>query len=63
MYRLHQAGILANQLLKERLLQNDYFEVPYTPELFRHKTRPVWFTLVFDSFRIKYMGKEKAQHV
>ena len=45
MYGLPQAGILANKLLKERLPQNDYFEVPHTRGLFWHKTRPVWFTL------------------
>ena len=34
MYGLPKAGIVANELLKERLLQNDYFEVPHTPGLF-----------------------------
>ena len=63
MYGLPQAGILANKLLKERLLQNDYFEVPDTPGLFWHKTRPVWFTLVVDDFGIKYVCKEHAQHL
>ena len=63
MYGLPQAGILANKLLKERLLQNDYFEVPHTPGIFWHKRRPVWFTLVVDEFGIKYVGKEHAQHL
>ena len=45
MYGLPRAGILAKEFLKERLLQNDYFEVTHTPGLFRHKTRPAWFTL------------------
>ena len=57
-YGLLQARILANQLLKEQLLKNDYFEVPHTPGLFWHKTRPVWFTLVVDDFGIKYMEKK-----
>ena len=52
MYGLPQAGILVKKLLKERLLQNDYFEVPHTPGLFRYKTRPIWFTLVVDDFGI-----------
>ena len=60
---LPQSGILANKLFKERLLQNDYFEVPHTPGLFWHKIRPVWFTLVVDDFGIKYVGKEHAQHL
>ena len=63
MYGLPQAGILANKLLKERLVQNDYFEVPHTPGLFWHKKRPGWFTLVVDDFGIKYVGKEHAQHL
>ena len=44
-------------------IKNDYFEVPHTPSLFRHKTRPVWFTLVVDDFRIKYVGNAHAQHL
>ena len=63
MYGLPQAGILANKLLKERLLKNDYFEVLHTPGLFRHKTRPLWFTLVVDDFGIKCAGKEHAQYL
>ena len=63
MYGLPQAGILANKLLKERLLQNDYFKFPHTPGLCWHKTRPVWFTLVVNDFGIKYVGKEHAQHL
>ena len=39
MYGLPQAGILANKLLKERRLKNDYFEVPHTgPILTQNKT-------------------------
>ena len=50
MYGLPQAGILANKLLKERLLAEGYYEVKYTPGLFKHKVRPIWFTLVVDNF-------------
>ena len=38
MYGSPQAGALANKLLKERLLQYDYLEVPHTPGLFWHQT-------------------------
>jgi hypothetical protein len=31
MYRLPQAGILVNKLLKERLVRHGYFEQPHTP--------------------------------
>ena len=58
MYGLPQAGMLANRLLKERLAKHGYFELPHTPGLWRHATRPVWFTLVVDDFGIKYVGKK-----
>ena len=52
-YGLPQAGILANNLLKKRLAKSGYFEVPHTPGLWKHITRPIHFTLVVDDFGIK----------
>ncbi len=63
MYRLPQAGILANKLLKERLEKHGYREVAHTPGLFKHDTRPICFTLVVDDFGIKYVGKEHLDHL
>ena len=63
MYGLPQAGILANKLLKERLEPHGYTEVAHTPGLYRHKWRPISFTLVVDDFGIKYVGKEHADHL
>ena len=63
MYGLPQSGILSNKLLKERLPQYGYYELPHTPGLFKHETRPVWFSLVVDDFGIKYVGKENALHL
>ena len=63
MYGLPQSGILSNKLLKERLSEHGYYELPHTPGLFTHKTRPVWFTLVVDDFGIKYIGKQHAEHL
>ena len=63
MYGLPQSGILANKLLKVRLATRGYEELPHTPGLFKHKTRPVWFTLVVDDFGIKYIGRENAEHL
>ena len=62
-YELPQAGVLANKLLKKRLAVHGYNEVEHTPELFAHKTRPIWFTLVVDDFGVKYIGKEHADHL
>ena len=56
-YGLPQAGKLANDLLKKPLAEEDYFEVDHTPGLFKHKWRPIWFTLVVDDFGIKYVGE------
>ena len=63
MHGLPQAGILANKLLKKRLKKHDFFEVPHTPGLFTHKTRPIWFTLCVDDFGVKYVGKEHADYL
>ena len=38
-YGLPQSGILANKLLKERLAEHGYYELPHTPGLFTHKMR------------------------
>jgi hypothetical protein len=63
MYGLPQAGILANQLLRQRLKPHGYFEVTNTPGLWKHVTRPTTFTLVVDDFGIKYVGDEHAHHL
>ena len=63
MYGLPQSGILSNKLLKERLTKYGYNKVAHIPGLFKHETRPVWFTLAVDDFRIKYIGQENAQHL
>ena len=63
MYGLPQAGILSNKLLRKRLAQDGYFELPHTPGLWKHVCRPVWFTLVVDDFGVKYIGRENAEHL
>ena len=62
-YGLPQAGRLANQQLKEFLEPHGYYEVEHTPGLWRHKWRPIGFTLVVDDFGVKYVGKEHALHL
>jgi hypothetical protein len=63
MYGLPQAGILANKLLKKRLAKHGYYELPHTPGLFTHDSRPIWFNLAVDDFGIKYIGDEHLQHL
>jgi hypothetical protein len=60
---LPQAGILANKLLRKRLLTHGYYECKHTPGLWQHLTRPISFTLVVDDFGVKYVGKEHVDHL
>ena len=62
MYGLPQAGILAQQLLEERLNKHGFYQNK-APGLWTHNTRPISFTLVVDDFEIKYVGKEHADFV
>jgi len=63
MYGLPQAGILANKLLKKRLAKQGYYELPHTPGLWKHISRPIAFTLVVDDFGVKYVGEQHARHL
>ena len=62
MYGLPQAGIIAQQLLEERLAKHGYRQSKTTPGLWKHDTRPISFTLVVDDLGVKYVGKENVQH-
>jgi hypothetical protein len=63
MYGLPQAGIIALQLLEERLQKHGYRQSQTTPGLWKHNTCPINFSLVADDFGVKYVGKENAQHL
>ena len=63
MYGLPKAGILANQLLTNRLEPKGYFQCRHTPGLWRHRWRPVTFSLVVDDLGVKYVGKRYADHL
>jgi hypothetical protein len=63
MYGLPQAGILANQLLTKRLEPQGYYQCRHTPRLWRHKWRPILFSLVVDDFGVKYVGREHVDHL
>jgi hypothetical protein len=62
-YGLPQAGILANDLLRSRLLVEGYYEVESTPGLWRHKWRPIQFCLIVDDFGVEYVGLEHFNHL
>jgi hypothetical protein len=57
MYGLPQLGLLANKQLEEQLNKHGYRQSKLVPELWKHNTRPIHFTLVVDNFRVKYTQK------
>jgi hypothetical protein len=63
MYGLKQVVLLANQLLQSLLAPFGYYPARHTPGLWLHKTRPIYFSLVFDDFTVKYVGKQHAEHL
>ena len=63
MYGLPHAGLMAQQLLEKRLNEADYFQSTLVPGLWKHKWRPITFTLVVDDFGVKYVGEEHARHL
>jgi Tat protein secretion system quality control protein TatD with DNase activity len=63
MYGLPQAGLLANELLEKRLNKHGYYQSKLIPGLWKHKTRPIQFTLVVDDYGVKYVGQEHAIHL
>ncbi len=63
MYRLPQAGIIAQELLAKRLKEHGYSQSKTTPGLWKHEWHPIIFSLVIDDFGVKYVGEEHAQHL
>ena len=63
MYGLPQAGLLAQELLEQRLNKHGYTQSDRTPGLWTHKWRPIQFTLVVDDFGVKYVGEENLRHL
>jgi hypothetical protein len=57
MYGLPQAGIIAQELLADRLQNHGYTQSKTTPGLWSQKSRPIQFSLVVDDFGVKYVGK------
>ena len=61
MYGLPQAGRISYDALLPHLLQGGYQPTPFTPGLFRHKTKPVTFCLIVDDFGIKYENEQDVR--
>ena len=60
---LKQARRIANGRLKEHLDKYGYHPCPHTPALWTHKSCNITFALVVDDFGVKYVGKEKIDHL
>jgi hypothetical protein len=63
MYGLPQAGIIAQELLKEQLKKTGCTQSKFTPGYWKHEWCPISFTLVVDNFGVKYIGKEHVMHL
>ncbi len=63
MYGLVQAGRIAQDRLLPHLALHGYEQSTLVPMLFRHKTRPIAFTLVVDDFGIKYINETDVEHL
>ena len=59
---LKQDGRIANNRLKAHLATFGFAPVLRTPTLWKHNTKPIFFSLVADDFGVKYIGKENADH-
>jgi hypothetical protein len=62
-YSLSQAGILANNLFRSRLLAEGYYKADSTPGLWRHKWHPIQFCLIVDDFGVEYVGLKHFKHL
>jgi hypothetical protein len=60
---LPQSGIIAQELLEERLAKYGYHQSKIIHGFWSHKTRPICFTLVVDDFAIKYINEADATHL
>ena len=56
-YGLPQEGLLAQELLEQRLQKQGYTQSKVTPDSWTHAWQPITFTLVIDDFGIKNFGK------
>jgi hypothetical protein len=59
-HSLPQAGIIAQELLEERLAKHGYHQSKTAPGLWTHDTRPINFSLVVDVFGVKYVKEEEV---
>jgi hypothetical protein len=60
---LKEAGILAFNQLVKKLAPHGHEPMPFTPGLWRHRTKRTTFVLCVDDFGVKHFTKADAQHL
>ena len=60
---LKKSGRIANDRLKAHLAQFGFAPVPITPALWKHDTKPIFFSLIVDDFGVKFIGNENANYL
>ena len=60
---LKQSGIFSHDRLKTHLAKYGYQRCRQTPALWTHTTRPFFFSLVVDNFRVKSFGRRHLDHL
>ena len=60
---LSHAGLISYDKLKTHLNKGGYIPTRLTPELFKHKTKPIYICLVVDDFGFKCVNKEENIHL
>jgi hypothetical protein len=63
MYGLPQAGVIAQELLEERLAEHGYHQSKIVHGFWKHKTRPICICLVVDDFAVKYVNRADTDHL
>ena len=59
----HKRESWHNNCQKSALSKHGYLQSKITPGLWKHKRRPICFTLVVDYLGVKYQGKEHTYHL
>ena len=57
------SGLISQELLESRLVKHGYEQSKLTPGFWKHKWRPISFSLVVDDFGVKYVGKQHVEHL
>ena len=63
LYEICHSGALAAKKLAVDLKPYGYYKVPKMYGLWRHKSRPISFTLVVDNFSVSYVDRADAEHL